>query len=66
MDYEQFKKVLVRIAALTASENQAGAINEKIEKAIANKKKKKSVKNSMVANDSMLKEDEVLAKVDPL
>lgn len=65
MDYEQFKKVLVRIAALTASENQAGAINEKIEKAIANKKKK-SVKNSMVANDSMLKEDEVLAKVDPL
>ena len=65
MDYEQFKKVLVRIAALTASENQAGAINEKIEKAIANKKKK-SVKNSMVANDSMLKEDELLAKVDPL
>lgn len=65
MDYEQFKKVLVRIAALTASENQAGAINEKIEKAIANKKKK-SVKNSMVANESMLKEDEVLAKVDPL
>ena len=55
----------MRIAALTASENQAGAINEKIEKAIANKKKK-SVKNSMVANESMLKEDEVLAKVDPL
>ena len=52
MDYEQFKKVLVRIAALTASENQAGAINEKIEKAIANKKKK-SVKNSMVVNESM-------------
>lgn len=63
MEYEQFKKVLVRIAALTATENQAGAINEKIEKAIVNKKKT-SVKKSMVANDSMQKEDEILAKVE--
>ena len=63
MEYEQFKKVLVRIAALTASENSAGALNEKLEKATANKKK--TAKKSMVANDSMQKEDEVLANVDP-
>lgn len=39
IEYEEFKKVLVRIATLTASEQQAGGINAKLEREISIKKK---------------------------
>ena len=48
MDYEQFKKGLVRIACLVAAEQHIGGIDKKLENetAIKQKQKKKGVSST--------------------
>jgi hypothetical protein len=65
IEYDQFKKVLVRIATLAATDNHAGGINTKIDSETANKKKaKKEKKDPLKLNeDAVAKEDAFMDKM---
>lgn len=64
IEFEQFKKVLVRIATLAATENHAGGINTKLDQEAAIKKKsKKASKDLKLSEEALAKEDAFLDKI---
>ncbi|TNV72993.1 hypothetical protein FGO68_gene7502 [Halteria grandinella] len=63
IDFEQFKKVLVRIATLAAAENHAGGINSKLDQEAALKKKTKKNKDLKLSEEALAKEDAFLDKM---
>lgn len=62
IDFDQFKKVLIRVATLAATENHADGINTKIDQEAALKKKNKKT-TKQAEQDAISKEESFMDKM---